>query len=253
MENNIENNIKKAFRNRKIQPSSNAWKVLEAKLDTSETKKKSMFFKYLAYASIFIGLLLSLYVFINPSKTKKELITKEKPELKLKTIKPKIEIVSTSTKKETTISQKNNSKQVITKTPKNTVKKDALSTKNSEKTIQIVFKKPKKVVEKENKLPIMDKQNPISIIDNNKEIVVKPINKKIKKKLFTSDAELDQLLISAINLEKSKKNTTKPIINIKNEQLLYSLENEINKPIKTKLLDKLLKGAQTVETYLSRN
>ncbi len=261
MENNIENNIKKAFRNREIQPSTNAWKVLEAKLNTAETKQKSMFFKYLAYASIFIGLLLGLYVYINPFKTKKtqkELITKEIPKLKFKNLQPKSEIVIASTKKETTTLQKNN-KQIVIKTkkkkPKITLKKDDFSKKNSEKTTQIVFKKLKKVVKKENKIPIMKKQNSIYIIDNNNKIVVKHIDKdtKIKKKLFTSDAELNQLLISAINLEKSKKNTTKPSLNIKNEQLLYSLENEINKPIKTKLLDKLLKGAKTVDTYLSRN
>ncbi len=266
MENNIENNIKNAFRNREIQPSANAWKVLEAQLDTAETIRKSIFFKYLAYASIFVGLFLGLYVFINPSKTKKtqkELITKETPKLKFENLEPKTEITAISTKKEVLTPQKNKN----SKTPKtihqkiavkkkknvlkNAVKKDGFSQKNTANLRPILLSKVKKVVDNDNALPVKGKEIAIPKTNSISKGII--ATNAVKKKVFTSDAELNQLLISAVNLEMAKKDTAKPSLKIKNNQLLYSLENEINKPIKTRLLDKLLKGTRTVNTYLSRN
>ncbi len=265
MENNIENNIKKAFRNREIQPSANAWKVLEAQLDTAETKRKSIFFKYLAYASIFIGLLLGLYVFINPSKTKKiqkELITKEIPKLKWKNLQPKTEITTISTKKEALTPQKNTNfkrpktthQKIAVKKKKmvlkNAVKKDGFPQKNTANLTPILLSKAKKVVDNGNILPVKKKEITIPKTNLISQGII--ATNTVKKKVFTSDAELDKMLVRAISKEMSKKDTFKRTLNIKNNQVLYSLENEINKPIKTKLVDKLRIGKQTIKTYLSR-
>lgn len=256
MENNIENNIKKEFQNREITPSNNSWEVLNAKLEVTTSKKENKKWKFLTYAAIFIGLLFSIVTIFNSNNTeinKSTIVTIDSIKVK-NPIKEQLNIKENLIKKEDSKIVK-----VIVKKP--LIKSKKQITKNkSYIDIVYVLKKEKVVLDDKNtniqnrnneliainNNPIKEEQRKIQISENQQET---KINNQ-KKKLFSTDNDIDLMLANALSNKQSQKIK---YVNIQNTYLQYHVENEVNTPIGNKILKTLKAGVDTVEEYISSN
>ena len=254
MENNINKDIKKEFRNREIQPSSSAWSKLETKLVVTESTKEKNKYRFIAYAAVFIGLLFSLVFFLQQKEivNNQDLITNKK-------MTPSIIPLKKSIQEEIKEELKNRQELVKTKPNKES------------NSVQIAQKEPKKInttkkkVTKQVIIPV--KGQKVQAIDNSivenaiVSIDVKMLKKQEKKitkpktkrkLLFSSDEDIDALLANAVDNKMNTDYTSKQIA-IQKEYLLYTLENENNKKFGKKLLDKVKNGVHAVESYVSHN
>ncbi len=264
MKNNIENKIKKEFKNREIKPSNNAWEVLNAQLEVTTTKKENKKLKFLAYAAVFIGLLFGLIAFINGNKT-----TVDKPVV----VDRDNKIETPNNNNQITNKSQNSTKKVIETKNEIVATKEPVKVKNIKKQIKnskkkVIFNVQKNSqvasndIIKEEKQEIISKQN---IFKNSQKQITKTelsnINsnannesnnkpKTVKKKLFSSDEDIDLLLATAL---KSDTNKTIKNIKIQTAYLQYSVESEINTPIGNKILKTLKAGVDTVEEYITSN
>lgn len=267
---NIENIIKKEFQNRAITPNKNAWKILNAQLEVTNAKKENKKRKFLAYAAIFIGLLFSVIIFLNNNasleqptivdanstnnkipktiqekdkKTKRDFLVKKQHTEQVKIVK------NISIKKAKTKIVK---KHILNNQIINNTNNIAITKENKSK----IDKKPK-VKNSNNTFRIVNNSNTIATnqtIDDkkpNQNTNPKENNKVIKKKLFSTDADIDLLLNNA--LIASHKTKTVEKVNIQSTYLQYSLENEIHTPISNKILNTLNAGVDTVEKYITSN
>jgi hypothetical protein len=257
----LENKIKKEFQTKEIQPSNNAWDVLSAQLDVKSTKKENKKLKILAYAAVFIGLLFGLITFLNNNSSKlNQPIIVAIDSVKVKNIKNKQFNI-----KENLIRIENSKiVEVIVKNPRIKSKKQI---KNNKFHVGIVnVSKEKKIILDDkntnaqshnneliainnNKIKNIAKQKKTQISENQRNLRETKIISK-KKKLFSSDADIDLMLANALN--KNKKNTIQEV-NIQSTYLQYAVENEINTPIGNKILKTLKAGVDTVEEYITSN
>lgn len=239
MENNFKKSIKKHFHNREIQPNPALWSVLESKLEVHQTKKKNKLLRFLAYASIFIGLLFAIALFFKGSKknTKEDYITKQP-------VKTKIEVPNTK-------------KKVVNKTiiPKNVIAKQEKKKVNRRKPIVTKTKRSVRPVLMAENVPLTEKNSKLPTINSDKEKIQHNIAKNTivkKKKVSISDTDLDALLASSLT-KLNEKDTVNSQISIKSKPILYAIENETNTPLKHKIIKTLMAGAQAVENHISNN
>lgn len=244
MENNIENNIKKEFHNREITPNPALWQILDFKLELQESKKKRNLFKYLAYASIFIGLLLALGWYFKTSKKIKttNFITIQKPTISKdkKTKQPYKKAVEEPVKiPKKTIAIQQKEKQVKLGKKNRLVAQNAIKEAILKQNFKQEFNESPSVKEKSN--------TPIQ-----KEVIVVVTKSIEKKKQPISEQDIEQLLAQKV-AELQKKDTSKKTITISTDYVLYALEKERNIPLKKKILKTLIAGAQAVDNHISNN
>ncbi len=253
----LENKIKQEFQNREIKPSNNSWEVLNAQLEVASTKKENKKWRFWAYAVIFIGLLFSLVVFLNINKVNdnqyiivdidpikinkpiniKENLIKEKDSKIVKVIikKPVIQSKKQKTNNKPYIEIAN-----VSKKEKVVLGDKKINIQNRINELITINNKPSKIIKKQNKTQISENQR------NLRE--TKTTNQK--KKLFSTDADIDLMLANALN--KNRKNRIQKV-NIQSTYLQYVVENEINTPIGNKILKTLKAGVDTVEEYITSN
>ena len=243
MENNIENNIKKEFHSREITPNPALWQLLEAKLELQETKKKRNFFD-LAYASIFVGLLVALGWYFKTSKEIKtsNFITKQKPVIskdkeKVQPYKKVLEEPVKLPKKAIAIQQKEK--------PVKPIKKNRLVAQNSIQQAAL----EQNILEKRSEITSFKEKSNTPI---QKETIVVVTKSIYKKKQPISEQDIEQLLAQKV-AELQEKDTIKKSINISTDYVLYALEKERNTPLKKKIIKTLIAGAQAVDNHISNN
>lgn len=256
MENNVENKIKEEFRNREIQPSVSAWIRLESKMAVVETTKEKNKFRFIAYAAVFVGLLVSVVFFLKQNKTsdKGNLVTKTSKNKKTE----EISVKKNKEKENSEIKQEN---ALVKRTQKYLIKK--------ERPIQIAINKSKKVtttnnkVVKQNTIPVKVKQ--VKNIENGmaEKIIThntlknSPIKNQLKtqkpkrKLMISTDEDINKLLASAVS--KKMKIKTNREVAIQQEYVLYKIEKENHKKFRNKLLDKIKNGVHAVKSYVANN
>ena len=266
---NIENKIKQEFQNREIKPSKSAWEVLNAQLEVSTTKKENKKLRFLAYAAVFIGLLFGLTLFLNGNKktSNTPVIVKENTIPKIEKSKfndnnkteqipntvqenTKIVIVKTEVKsvkvKSKTKSVKQQFQQKFVQSEDNNVV--ASQTKPNETIVNsVVVNTSNNALLANNTNPNKQTPNPKQQTPNTKQQTPNP---KPKKKLFSTDADIDLLLATALN--KTANNSVREV-KIQSSHLQYAVESEINIPIGNKILKTLRAGVDTVEEYITSN
>jgi thiol:disulfide interchange protein len=237
MENNIEDLIRDDFREREIQPNTNSFERLSAKLDAQKVKKRKIIIRVLAYAASFIGLIFILQsVFkTNDNTTDKQTITN----------------VKTKDSTETSITEENTSIAVeqiqikeskgeissIKKSQKRTVTKETLIANSEEE----LFSKPLEQMANESKVVEVQSIGKDGIILNDTTRKNQVAIRTIKE---VTDEELDALLASANqSLSKNRRDS----ITINARSMLYEIEVEINKPLPEKVLLTLKTGATTIK------
>lgn len=241
MENNLENNIKKHFHNREITPNPALWNLLEAKLETQKEQTNKNKYKWLAYASIFIGILFALAVFFNSDKKVKQenFITQEK----------EVPVIEKPVKHQEIPLLKNQNENFAQNKSK-VVRKQKASIKPNwiaQKTTRIKEKTSIDLDASDTEKPIRVKQNNYAK-QNEKEALKLP-----KRRIKTlSDEDLNALLATRLT-KINQKDTASKKIRIKTNQVLYSLENEMNTSLKNKIIKTLVAGAQAVDNHISNN
>jgi len=273
MSDSIENKIKKEFQNRTIEPSKIAWEKLESKMTIQKVKKEKNRYRYLAYAAIFIGLLFGLLLFLknensinnnieNPividsNSKEKQIINDEE------LLKNNIEQNESIVKKEEVIVKNNlnNKPNVIRKKiqqviNENFISKEAVAQTTKNKSYKgNDIKIPPKIIVAENVNNQIDiaqsAVNQNNIENYKKNIADKIVPKKATKaKIVTTDNDINNLLVSAMN-EIKQENGFELIVN--SNSLQYAVESELNKPLTNKIFKTLKAGVDTVEAIIVSN
>lgn len=264
MDNNIENKIKKEFQDREIKPSKSAWEVLNAQLEVTSTKKENKKLKFLAYAAVFIGLLFGLLIFLNGNKVinNKPVIVDVNEDVMIEIPTDRNQTIDESQKIDTKIIEKKNEVVAIQKFKK--AKKIDKQIRSPKKKViprvqhnikvannDIKSEEIRKINEKDN-ISDQTQITKVELANINSNVINETNNKskKVKKKLFSSDEDIDLLLANAL---KSDTNKTIKEIKIQTAYLQYSVESEINTPIGNKILKTLKAGVDTVEEYITSN
>ena len=237
MENNIEDLIRDDFRKREIQPNTNAFERLHAKLDTRTASKRKKGFRMLGYAAGLIGFIFILQYVVKTNRTNtEEIITNVK-------IQETIEIPTDNESTSIAIEQLEDA---------NPTKLPTIEPSNNKVIIkeEIVSNLKKETPSKILETTISKKESvPIQLIAK-ENIAFNDTSKKHLKPTEITDKELDALLIAA-NQSLSKEGGDSITINARS--MLYELEVEINKPLPEKVLLTLKTGVVTIKELVKSN
>ncbi len=263
MENNIEQKIKKHFEQREIKPSYNAWNALATKLDLEAKKEKKNKFHFLWYAAILVGLFFAVGYFIpnssKPLKNNTKPIIVDRNKDKITPNKTIIKPAKEAKKQEVIVQNETpRIKKIKKQTSKHTKNTQLAQTSSKKESNSIhLFNQASKVKNTET-VAIANTQ-----IENNKKMQPTMIENKIKtrlitsketskikntkKKLSTSDSDIDNLLAMAMNIGKKERNYS---IDVNHKKLQHKVEENLNK---SNILRVLKTGVDTVEALVSNN
>jgi hypothetical protein len=229
--NNFDKNIQQKFNSRKIEPSAQAWDRLDTMLTVAETKKQPKSFSWLKIAATFLVFSGMSYVFFQQNQ-------------KTETVQPTNDVVIT---KETpnSNSNKNGALSGVEVQYENTTSRElAIATpKHTNSTTQKVSKvndNSKQKSKLETYLAAVEKQN-----ENN--LIV-----QVEHKTISNSVSAEALLAEAQGkiAEKNKTNEYKSKTKINANNLLSSVESELNQSFKEKALAKF---NQAKAAYVNRN
>ena len=247
----FENDLKDKLEQRKLQPSADAWRNLQKRLDVDQNKKSNKDFWWFAIAASFVGILIVSSVFFNKDQSdtiKPTLVNTEEQQVPKANEKFVLQI-----KKETEIVVENPN----TKKDKPVTKK-SLTKKASESNSQL---QQKALIKGETKAIVVQSESKI----NTRETAVKPMGKlsfediKIqevvaqvealkKANLTVSDAEINALLDQAqkeISLHKLYNETTKKV---DANALLEDVEADLEQSFRDRAFKAIKSGYKYVKT-----
>jgi len=216
-------------------------------------------------AAVFIGLLVALSFFFreeskkNDTNSINEVVTNNKVNSTIETIKKPI---NTEEKSLVTVQVSNNFKTDILEKKQekiqNTKQNSTFKAKNN--TVQIATNLTTKFETEKPKNTIINLNNSKDQIAMNtnkleKQTIAKKVptnNKEVKKArtfMHSTDADIDNLLASALKIDNTKIKRTI----FSSQQLEYAVENELNKESKTRLYKMIKAGVDTVENIIVSN
>jgi len=278
--NNIENKIKEEFKNREINPSVNSWDKLNSKLNSTQEKEENKKLIYFRIAAVFIGLLVAFSFFLNSNTNKTnsndtELVKANKEDSKLiinnkkELIKDETEIVKNEDiedepilKKEDKLIKSKHVEQNIIEvvsvnkksTPSNN-KNNSVKSKSTVQDARILLASNKKENTQKVKSVFVDKEkvekekkDTSILLTQNKAIKNKTSTKK-RVLMNSSDDDIDKMLALALGESKTKK---KELI-INSNELMLVVENELNINKRSKILNMIKTGVDTVESIIVSN
>lgn len=234
--NNFDKDIQQKFNSRKIEPSAQAWDRLDAMLTVAEEKKQPKKFFWLSIAATFLVFTGIGYVFFQQN---------QKPEIAF----PQNEVVTT---KETPSSELENSENTEINTATETESELAIA---SSKTVHSANKsnsKSKNNSEYKSKPESYsienEKQN--ILLAKNENIVSQP--EKINQKPIYNYVTPETLLAEAQGQKKDNGNINKykSTLKVNSNDLLSSVETELNQSFKEKALQKF---KQAKSAFVNRN
>jgi hypothetical protein len=244
--NNFDKDIQQKFNSRTIEPSAQAWDRLDAMLTVAEEKKQPKNFFWLSIAATFLVFTGVGYIFFQQNQkseilepTNEVVISKETP---INEIKNNVTEVENSENNEIITSPDVENELAIT-TPKtiNSATKN-ISKQNNNSKYQSKLDSHQTTTEKIKEI-IAKTENNSTTQDNNNENL-----KQVQIKKTTYDNVSPETLLAEVQgNEKSngKTNTYKSTLKINPNDLLNSVETELNQSFKDKALTKL-KQAKTV-------
>ncbi|HNQ27233.1 MAG TPA: hypothetical protein PKL92_04870 [Aquaticitalea sp.] len=221
-----EQHIKETMENRQLQPSQDAWHKLQNRLDASEKKKNNTTFWKLGIAAGIVGILFASVLFIDK---------KVHPENTVVTI----PVTKVETDKEAVIIE--NSIQIASENTTRSAEKQ-----NFETNVQEVNKTVAETLQ----------SNDFQLYENEKiDAVIAQVHDMVEKNNTISENELDSLLLLAEQELKAYKLLT----SVENQTvtnpvtLLAEAENELDNSFRSRVLDKLLSGFESIkEVVVSR-
>ncbi|SRX54625.1 hypothetical protein [Aequorivita sp. CIP111184] len=265
----LEDNIREKLEAREMKPSAEAWKKLEAQLETKQPKKKTVVWYYIAAS--FVGLLILASVFFSRNNTEvNNQIVDENSEKQ--NIDVESEIIPNNSEAEEIASETNNSEKIETNVSKketekkqsNSVqlkplpqKKSALD-KKIEKTDAIAKVTNEEMPQVGNKeKPIKSELSSESIaklkedkIFNTKvDEVVASVKKLQENNTEVSTTEVEALLNSARREIQTQRILNSPKVDAM--ALLQDVEWELEKSFRDKVFDALGEGFQKVRTAVN--
>ena len=279
--NNIENKIKEEFKNREINPSVNSWDKLNSKLNSTQEKEENKKLIYFRIAAVFIGLLVAFSFFLNSNTNKTnsndtELVKANKEDSKLiinnkkELIKDETEIVKNEDiedepilKKEDKLIKSKHVEQNIIEvvsvnkksTPSNN-KNNSVKSKSTVQDARILLASNKKENTQKVKSVFVDKEkvekekkDTSILLAQNKEVIKNKTTTKKKIFMNSSDDDIDKMLALALGESKTKK---KELI-INSNELMLVVENELNINKRSKILNMIKTGVDTVESIIVSN
>jgi len=258
MSNNIEQKIKKEFRNREITPSTNSWEILNAKLETNTLVKKNKKLIYFSYAAVFIGLLFGLLFFINNTNDinltndKETIIAVKKENLN------KIDVIIDNSKKEV----KEVAAHQIKKSPESNKTSYASTLKKKKKVEKnIAIAKVKEQQHNNTKeeiayLPVKNTAELQVALNVANTDVLKAINNKVKPnvtpiKMASTDADIEAMLakeMATYSQDLSRGFT------VEEEDLMLNVANPVEEfHFRNRIKQILIAGVDTVEEFVTNN
>lgn len=220
-------NLKEKLQNRTITPSSNSWEKLNERLTEQEDEEKGKKWLFLKYAAVLLIAVSAGFFFFQPKED-----IKDNPIIVSPTLKEDIkQIPQIDSAPETEVAA----------TPIVTPKKESVKKKPEIETIQQVSieneaialaEEPTKTIEKELQLEDFIIEESIVVVENN-NIETNNVQQNI-------DLEIEQLLLKAtIKRANDPKNLNKRVISA--NDLLFQVEEDLDKDLKQKLFDKIVK------------
>jgi hypothetical protein len=237
--NNFDKDIQQKFNSRTIEPSAQAWDRLDAMLTVAEEKKQPKNFFWLSIAATFLVFTGVGYIFFQQNQkseilepTNEVVISKETPTNEVENSENNEIIISTEVENELAVTTPKTDN-----SPTKNVSKQNNNSKYQSKldSHQTTTEKIKEIIAKtENNSTTQDNNN-----ENLKQVQI--------KKTTYDNVSPETLLAEVQGNEKSngKTNTYKSTLKINPNDLLNSVETELNQSFKDKALTKL-KQAKTV-------
>jgi hypothetical protein len=278
--NNIENKIKKALQQRKIQPSNMSWDRLTEKLESQNKEKTKNKFIYYRIAVVFIGLLVGFTFLLNKKKDQESLNATTDM---VATKKVKTPTINETVKEEIV---KNNTNDVVFSSPEKKIKNKSKINFNQKKTatknsiIQKVLNKKQLQIantvvvnnidvstsnsvnnkEKSTNITQSIQQNEnlqIAVLASkseladviSKSIIDNKVAKKDRILMNSSDADIDNMLANAIG----ERKITNKELHIQSNKLKYAVENQLNRESKNRMYYLIKSGVDTVESIIVSN
>lgn len=214
----FENDLKNKLEQRKLQPSPDAWKNLQERLDANQNKNNNKGYWWFAIAASFVGILIISSMFFN--KNQNDTIEPIVVDTEQQTPKANEKFVL-PIKKET---------RVVDESPKTvkdkSVNKTPLTKKMSESKSQLQ-QKQKVLIKGETKVVVAQTETKI----NTKETAVKPV-----EKLSFEDIKIQEVVAQVEALKKANNTVSDAEINAlldqaQKEIALHKLYNETTKKI----------------------
>jgi hypothetical protein len=235
--NNFDKNIQQKFNSRKIEPSAQAWDRLDAMLTVAEEKKQPKTYFWLKIAASFLLFTGMGYVFFQQNQkseisqpTNEIVITKETPDNNDKVTLSGVEgQIQNTTESELAIA-----------TPKAThsvIKKKSKPNDNSKFKSKL-----------DSYLAITEKQNEVIANNENKTIPQEEANPKPTYNYVNPETLLAE--VQGNKKPKGNTNTYKSTLKVNPNELLNSVETELNQSFKEKTLAKF---KQAKSTFVNRN
>jgi len=254
----LEDNIREKLEAREIQPSTDAWKKLEAELEAKQPKKKTVVWYY--FAASFVGLLILASVFFsrNNAEVNNQIVNEN---LEQQNFETETEIIPNKAETEVIASEENTSEKVRTNLPKKE------GEKKQSKSVQLkplpqkksaIDKKIEKseaiATQTENPPTPVNVQNPILSIEeiqfNNKvDEVVASVKNLQKNNTEVTAPEVEALLNKARRDIQAQRILNSPKVDA--TALLQDVEWEVEKSFRDKVFDALGEGFQKVRTAVS--
>ncbi len=226
--NNFDNNIKEKFNSREIEPSAKAWDRLDAMLTVAEEKKQPKKYFWLKIAASFLLFTGMGYVFFQQNQ--KSEILKPNNEIVISNETPTNE-VENKEDTEIIISSEVENKLAVS-TPKTTsTTKEEVSKPNDNSTYKSKFESYKEITEKLKEISAHNENNP------------EQTNQK-----STYNYANPETLLAEVQGEKKLNGTTntyKSTLKVNPNDLLNSVESELDQSFKNKALTKF-KQAKSV-------
>jgi len=252
----FENDLKDKLEQRKLQPSPDAWKNLQERLDANQNKNNNKDYWWLAIAASFVGILIVSSIFFNKNQSdtiEPTLVNTEEqqtPKVNDKVVLPitkETEIVTESpkTKKDMPVTKKSLAKKASESNPQLQQKQKALIKEN---TKIIVAQAETKTETKDIAIKPMEK---LSFEDIKIQEVVAQVEALQKANNTVSDAEINALLDQAqkeVALYKLYNKTTKKV---DANALLEDVEGELEQSFRDRAFKAIKSGYKYVKTAVA--
>lgn len=245
----LEDNIREKLEAREIQPSADAWKKLEAKLDAEQPKKKTVLWYYVAAS--FVGFLILASVFFNRNNAEmNNQVVNEITEQKITEKQP--EIIPNNSKLREIASEEKSLEKVEKKQNANSNSVKALPQKKSEIDKKIEKTETIANVTKQAEEPLLKtstQKEEDRLFNNKVDEVVASVKKLQENNTEVNATDVESLLNNA----RRDIQTQRILNNLKVDAtaLLQDVEWELEKSFRDKVFDALGEGFQKVRTAVS--
>jgi hypothetical protein len=249
----LENNIREKLEAREIKPSAEAWKKLEAKLDSAQPKRKSYVFYYAAASFVGLLILASVIFSRNTAEMNNQIV-----EEKIRQNQPDedTEIIPNKRNSKEIVSEEKNTEKINAEEKQQPVKKEIIQTSGKKSAVDKKIEKMEGIANisnEEMKKPVVKEHLIISEeekrINNKVEEVVASVKKIKESNTEVTAGEVEKLLNKARRDLQTQRILNTPKVDA--TALLQDVEWELDKSFRDKVFDALGEGFQKVRTAVS--